>query len=254
MAVRRVSEPEREPEAGGVAPAKTKLVPTGIEGLDEIIGGLPDRSVVVLAGESGSGADVFAQEILYRQAQAGSKVTYFTIERPPADIREEMALYGMDVTPLEKEGRWTFIDAYTPRHEKSAPRAGPLTVLRQELFTRLSQGKEPQWTTVDTLSYLLLGYDVKDAVDIVEILIRLTRQHGGIHFLLFNPLLHDNKATFILHHFADGVIEFRMRERTREIVRVMRIKKMRKTFYGIRVIPFSLTARGIMVETAMRIA
>ena len=46
-----------------------KLVKTWIEGLDEVLGGgLPDKSVILLMGEPGSGYDILGQQILHQHA------------------------------------------------------------------------------------------------------------------------------------------------------------------------------------------
>jgi len=56
-----------------------KLVKTQIMQLDEILGGgLPDKSVILMLGEPGSGNDTLAQQIMYQHALKERKVTYFT--------------------------------------------------------------------------------------------------------------------------------------------------------------------------------
>ena len=51
-----------------------KLVKTWIKGLDEMLmGGLPDKSVVLMVGDPGSGYDLLAQQILYQHALKGGR-------------------------------------------------------------------------------------------------------------------------------------------------------------------------------------
>jgi len=70
---------------------KTKQIPTlqlestGDESFDAILGGgLPAQSVVVIAGEPGSGKTVLTFQILFRAAREGKKCLYFTTLAEPA--------------------------------------------------------------------------------------------------------------------------------------------------------------------------
>src|SRR5690242_14485826 len=60
-------------------------VPTGVPGLDEVLGGgLPEYSFNLIAGEPGSGKTTLAQQILFARASAEKRGVYFTILGEPA--------------------------------------------------------------------------------------------------------------------------------------------------------------------------
>jgi circadian clock protein KaiC len=62
-----------------------RLESTGDESLDAILGGgIPSQSVVVIAGEPGSGKTVLTLQILFRAAREGKKCLYFTTLSEPA--------------------------------------------------------------------------------------------------------------------------------------------------------------------------
>jgi len=62
-----------------------QLESTGDESFDTILGGgLPAQSVVVIAGEPGSGKTVLTLQILFRAAREGKKSLYFTTLAEPA--------------------------------------------------------------------------------------------------------------------------------------------------------------------------
>ena len=51
---------------------QTNMIKTGIEGLDDLIGGgIPFANQVVLAGGPGAGKTLLSFEILYRNAKVG---------------------------------------------------------------------------------------------------------------------------------------------------------------------------------------
>jgi len=235
---------------------KFDVVTTDIPILDRILGGgLPNGSVIVLMGEPGSGFDLFAQQIMYLKAKNGnSKVAYFSVDRPSEDVKNEMAIYGWDIEALEKENIWAFIDAYAPRQEVRRGMTGRRIIIEM-LATKLPQAiSEGRCSVVDTFSYFLLFYDLKDIIDLVETVILQARKHGGIHFFLVVSGLHDDKTITTLVHFTDGMLEFILNPEEEEAVGTIRIKKLRRVHHIVRSIPYRIVSEGITVETTMRIA
>lgn len=219
-----------------------KLLRLWIEGLDEILGGgLPEKSVVVMTGEPGSGYDILAQQIAYQHALRNEKASYFTTSRSTDAIREDLSTFGWKTEPLEQQGNWVF-------HQISIETAMP--VLAQEIPQVVSNG---HWTIVDSLSYLILTQKYLSVVKTVELLVESARRHGGIHFLLLTQKMHDPETETTMQHLADGVIEFTAQETAGGIERRIRIKKMRTAVYEPRLIPFNITDHGITIETAVRI-
>jgi len=221
-----------------------ELIKTGIEGLDETLGGgLPDKSVILVMGEPGSGYDIFAQQVLHQHALKKGKVAYITTFRSPNTIREDLEAFGWKVSALEKTGRWTFIDVHKPK---------ALQVFQRRISSKIRGGC---WTLVDSLSYLILTQKkLQSVLEAVELLLNNARKHGGIHFLLLTQNMHDHQTEIAMQSLVDGVMEFIAREAAGGIDRRIRIKKMRRAVYGPRLIPFNVTNHGITIETAIRVA
>jgi KaiC/GvpD/RAD55 family RecA-like ATPase len=213
-----------------------------IEGLDEMLGGgLPDKSVIVMTGEPGSGYDLLAQQMIYQHALHGEKITYFSTSRSRDTIKEDLATFGWDITSLEEKGDWV-------HHQASASNA--MNVLTENMPKAVAEGR---WVLLDSLSYLVLTQKYYSVVQIVELLLENARKHGGIHFLLLTQKMHDTETETTMQHLADGVVEFTAHETAGGIDRRIRIKKMRRAVYEPRLIPFNITERGITIETAVRI-
>jgi len=220
-----------------------KLLRLWVEGLDEMLGGgLPDKSVVIMTGEPGSGYDILAQQIIHQHALHNEKIAYFSTSRPPETLREDLATFGWNVAPLEEQGKWTF---------HHIPVADAVPVLTKTIPETISEGR---WILIDSLSYLILTQKYASVVGIVELLLDNTRKHGGIHFLLLTQKMHDSETETTMQHLVDGVMEFSANESAGGIDRRIRIKKMRRAVYEPRLIPFNITERGITIETAVRIA
>src|SRR5687768_8965011 len=62
-----------------------RQLPTGVPGLDEILGGgLPEYSFNILAGAPGSGKTTLAHQIMFANAGPDNPALYFTVLGEPA--------------------------------------------------------------------------------------------------------------------------------------------------------------------------
>src|SRR6201988_916226 len=69
------------------APARVEIrrMPTGVTGLDEILGGgLPEYSFNIIAGAPGCGKTTLAHQIVFANASRECPVLYFTVLGEPA--------------------------------------------------------------------------------------------------------------------------------------------------------------------------
>src|SRR5476651_2599945 len=64
---------------------RIRQIPTGVLGLDEILGGgLPEYSFNILAGSPGSGKTTLAHQIIFANATVQKPALYFTVLGEPA--------------------------------------------------------------------------------------------------------------------------------------------------------------------------
>ncbi len=78
--------PRRQPSTKVKPPEKVKIrqLPTGVRGLDEIIGGgLPEFSFNIIAGAPGSGKTTLAHQIVFANATPQKPALYFTVLGEP---------------------------------------------------------------------------------------------------------------------------------------------------------------------------
>ncbi|HYB93211.1 MAG TPA: ATPase domain-containing protein [archaeon] len=92
-----------------------KAVPTGVPGLDEILGGgFPKNKLILLAGGPGAGKTIMAAQFLYSGAtKYGEKGVYVSFAETAESFKEEMKILGMDFDELEKKGLVKVIDLIT---------------------------------------------------------------------------------------------------------------------------------------------
>ncbi|NHK33030.1 MAG: hypothetical protein FK730_16905 [Asgard group archaeon] len=238
---------------------KIKLQSSGIAGFDVSIGGgVPDGSLILLLGEPGSGHEIFALQMMYSQAKAGKKVFYVSVDKPPSEVDLEMMTFGWNVDTYKSLGTWTYIDAYGAKYASDDASAviawdkGLLNLLRTRFVSQVSKAAQP-FTVIDSVSHLLLDYDEDQVRELVEnFTTNVVRKVGGVHLLLMVKGMHDSKTEVLFSHIADGVIDFYLRERSDQLQRTFRVRKMRKAIYDTRLYPVNLEEDGLQIETARR--
>ena len=86
-------------------------IPTGIDGLDQMLAGgiVPGRNIL-LSGPCGSGKSILAVQFLYNGIMKyGEPGLYITLEETKAKFYEDMAKLGMDLHGAERSGGFVLI-------------------------------------------------------------------------------------------------------------------------------------------------
>lgn len=84
-----------------VSAVQTPYYPTGVGFIDKHIGGLP-KSMVIVAGDTGSGKTYLAQAIAAGKAGQGENVYIFSREMTAGDIRYRMDQMGVDPARMDR--------------------------------------------------------------------------------------------------------------------------------------------------------
>ena len=85
-------------------------VGTGIKGFDELVeGGFPEGAIVLLTGVPGAGKTIFGLQYIYNGAIKGENGLFICIESSPTELREQAAMFGMDFSVLENNGKVSFL-------------------------------------------------------------------------------------------------------------------------------------------------
>jgi len=214
-----------------------KTIKTGIAGFDEfLVGGLPPI-VILLQGQPGSGNEIFARQIAYTRAKQTS-VTYFTIDRTPEFVKDEMLTYGWDTNPLEKTGNWKFIN---------------LTAAAKITETVTNEIKQHRTTIIDSLSELLIKHKTEEAINLLATMASTNRQTEECHFILLTEGMQDKQTETAMEHFAEGVIILNTTWSAEATNRTIIIKKMAGTLVPTRRLPYNIGKKGFIIETAIRI-
>ncbi len=214
-----------------------KFLKTGIAGFDEFLqGGLPPK-VLLLTGPPGSGNEIFARQIMYNKAKQ-NKITYFTINTTFGSVKEDMAAYGWDITSLQENGNWKFVN---------------LKNSKKVVDDIISEIKDNRSIIIDSLSELLLKQETEDIIRLVIEISSQNKQTQECQMLLLTEGMQDQKAETTMQHFAEGVIDFAVTWTADSTVRHVAIKKLSGMLVPTRRLLYSIGKKGFVIETATRI-
>jgi circadian clock protein KaiC len=134
--------------------ASVDRIKTGVEGLDELIeGGLMRGDIHLLAGGPGTGKTVLSANIAYNAAVAGENVVYATFEESADYFRRNIRLLGLEVAPLEKEGKVALVDLEALKGQQ----------LETNISTLIQATKDSKGTllVIDSVTALLLACETQ---------------------------------------------------------------------------------------------
>jgi len=231
-------------------------VKTGIPGLDEILyGGIPRRNVVLLSGGPGTGKTIMSQQYLWNGLQMGEPGVYVALEEHPVQVRINMAQFGWDVRPYEREGTFAIVDAFTGGIGEAAKREryvvkDPTDVgLLIDVLKEAIRDVGAQRVVIDSVSTLYL---TKPSVarSVVMMLKRVLSGLGTTSFLVSQVSVTERGFGGPgVEHAADGIIRFRRSISRGVLKRFVIVEKMRQTQHDTRMYEIEIIdGRGMVIK------
>jgi circadian clock protein KaiC len=242
-------------------------VQTGVQGLDELIGGgIPQNRTVLVVGGPGTGKTILAAQFLYKGIHEHNENGVFvSFDESKKQFYSEMAKFSWDFEAAERSRKFAFIDA---------TRMSRIAALKEELYKeesksirgkRLSIDKlieELQATiqsirakrvVVDTLAALFYRFsdpvERRNAVvDLIETLSDL-----GITTMIITELGHLGLERSALEeeYLVHGVIMMQTLFSGGTTTRAIQVEKMRGTKVNASLVPYSIDEKGIEIYPNM---
>ena len=243
-------------------PKSLLRTPTGITGFDEILGGgFPQGRVLLVLGEPGSGKTILCSQFLFNGINKfGESGLLVSMEESRTQYEEEMNQFGWDFASLEKEGKFSFVDASPIRGEATPGdvKIGRLTIGRQdfslinlvELIRKNAEAVGAKRIVVDPISSLIFQYP--DETERRKALLELVEAMSktGATCILSSELRRIGLKGRILQteeYLVHGVVLMQTIQSGRTMERVIQVEKMRVTSMDRQPHPYRITEKGIEV-------
>jgi KaiC/GvpD/RAD55 family RecA-like ATPase len=198
--------------------------PTGIGNFDSIInGGFPRGSLILLAGNPGTGKTVFSAQFLWAGAEKyGENGVYVSFAETKETFYSWMANFGFNFEKLEKEGKFKFLDMITVKEEG-------VSFVLEKIIHEVEDLKAKR-LVIDSFSAMTQAFkEPIDARITLHVLLgRIVRQLSCTTILIAEIPTGQEKVGLDVEEFvADGVIILRRGGEDR--VREIEIAKLRGT-------------------------
>jgi circadian clock protein KaiC len=225
---------------------------TGIEGLDNILGGgIPTNNIVLVTGTTGTGKTTLAFEFLVRGAVSRENgVLITTVESKdkllasiPSLVFYDEKMLGKQITIVSLKD---LIDGMVISHSKAdEPLIDKLIISIEKLI----DGAKAKRLVIDSIDTILP--DRKDDRLNTYFLTKLSEMlhaHGSTAILVSKV----STAESGIGSVVDGIIQMSNFERKGDLLRTMQVPKMKGTAHSRAKYVIDLTITGILVTTLLR--
>ncbi len=223
--------------------------PTGIAGLDSVLGGgVPAGRVTILSGGPGSGKSTMGLQCLLNGAAAGDAGILVMFEERAATVRQDAWSRGWDLARLEKKNLLHLMDA---RLDPQAVIAGEFSI--NGLLAILDQRVKAiraKYVVIDAVDALLYLYDdpMRERHELYALHEWLLDR--GLTTIMTVKSVEQPEALSryaFLDFMADCVIQVDQRVTAQITTRRLRVIKYRGSGYGRNEYPFVINEHGINI-------
>ncbi|MEM1712915.1 MAG: ATPase domain-containing protein [Desulfurococcaceae archaeon] len=213
---------------------------TGSRDLDELLGGLPPNTLILVAGHPGSGKTTFASHVCYSNTLDGGKCLYITFYEDKEKLFRNMSKLGIDLFEAEEKGLVKFIKL-------------PVTTMEEALnaISGLLAKETYDVVVVDSINPILEVAQPRELhrAILLNFFYQLTNMIKGVFVVVAEvPLDKETPDYRALEFTADIVIYLKHRIEHGLLSRIMEIRKVRGAQLIMNEVPFMMIeGEGIRV-------
>ena len=206
-------------------PATMEKLSTGSAAFDRILGGgLPGRSLTVIAGEPGAGKTLFSLQVLFHLARQGKKCIYFTtLSEPSLKLVHHMQKFSFfDEEAIGKQ--LLFVDLGSVIRSKDAD------ATLEEITARVER-EEPAMVVIDSFKALRDTLGDAPSLRMFTYDLAVYIAGWGAATLFVGEYTEEEMEQFAEFAIADGILRFGSRRQDLTAMREVEIFKMRGAAY-----------------------
>ncbi|ELZ94557.1 KaiC domain-containing protein [Haloferax sulfurifontis] len=218
----------------------------GIEGLDDmILGGVPERSLMVAIGSAGTGKTTFGLQFLRKALDDGGSGVYITLEESRERILDTADEKGWEFSKHEADGRLAVVDL------DPVEMANSLSSIRNDL-PRLVEEFGADRLVLDSVSLLEMMYDHPSKRRSEVFNFTRSLKDAGVTTMLTSEA--DQSTPYVSRHgiveyLSDAVfvLQYVRGDDFRETRLAIEIQKIRDANHSRETKPYELTNEGLSV-------
>jgi circadian clock protein KaiC len=237
----------------------TLRVRSGIEGLDEVLGGgFLRKRCVIISGGPGSGKTTLCTQFLYRGlVDYGEPGVYVALAESPDEIRQNAKSLGLDLEEIETKKGLRIIDGrpvllteaglITPNEALFKGEVLPFSHILNLVLTQIRSMKAKR-VVIDSLTVLTMQYVNKFYIrQGLFGLVQALAREDCVSLLTLETIGEQNIVP-IEWAVVQGVISLNYERKGGDMARSIQIMKMRGSKHGERVYSMEIGDKGLVIH------
>jgi circadian clock protein KaiC len=222
---------------------------TGVEGLDDLLGGgIPFGDAVLVSGPSGAGKSVLAAQFIQAGALQGEPGVIAVFEEHPLEYVRRAQSLGIDLEQLEQQGMLKIIYVR------------PLDLSPDETLFEIRESVQTidaKRVVIDSLTGFELALAPTFRTDFRESLYRLVGALTGSDIIVLMTMEIVQSSTdlrlspYVISFLADNIILLRYIESAGALTKGLRVIKMRNSNHSKDLWQYEITAQGMIVRESL---
>ncbi|HID74347.1 MAG TPA: recombinase [Thermoplasmata archaeon] len=225
-------------------------ISTGIDGLDEAIGGFPVGRTIVVTGNAGAGKTILCLQFINACCRNGLRSMYMASEEDPVDLIDQASSFGWDLDRYVKEGILSFTDMAT-LDDIEVEMAMIITYeARKGNFVGLLEDlpEDTKAIVIDSLGSYTANLSIQEFKDQFGLLIHGLNRRGITALVIIDSATSKEFNDMALF-WAHGAIRLQKRDNpyTGRRERAMDVIKMRNTRTPTELLTYEIGENGITI-------
>ncbi len=228
------------------------LLKTGITGLDEMLGGgIPPARVVLVCGGPGSGKTVLSLQCMVQALERGEPCVFATLEEPLSSIKTNAQIFGWGLDAWERKGLLKTMDLFmvpgTNVLNARDRETGDTELFTIKEMTDAAKTLRAKWVFIDPLTSLVIHEPRSGRKRFVigELFDSLRRL--GCNAVVTSEAAPQEGDFYMEQFLADGVILLQKDLREFQLIKTIRVDKMRGLSFDEQPRRYTITSRGFQV-------
>lgn len=202
-------------------------ISTGVKGLDEMLnGGFPQGRAILICGGPGTGKTIFSLQFLASATEKGMSGVYATLEEPATLVRENVKAFAWNIAEKEKSNNLRIMELRNVPNEEASGRDESVSSILKRIL-EAAKSINAKLLVLDPLTSLTINEQrAGDKRRKIAELFNGLRE-SGCTAVITSETVSSGSEFYIEEFLADGVIRLEKTLSNFNLVRTIRIEKMR---------------------------